>query len=194
MQSADIYKYTGNRNTNFSIRNSTLLFSTNNRNEYRNSEISFSVQLNSPYTGYPNNEISVRWSIAPHIGDNIVKCFDVAFGIVNGKTRIRYEHQHPEYTDVLAVGGTQGAPVSTAKPIELKFVKIDFFDRSTLFIVSQRIDESGWKELFNFREREHYVDEYPNGTQIAIKVKDYNNDIILSNVSVAEIEPLVYGY
>jgi len=186
-----IYKPTGLTNTKFSVRNSTILFETQNRNEYKSSEVTFAARFNSEYRGKNDNEVSVRWSIDKHSGDNIVKCFDVGYNITTGKTRIRYEHQHPDYTDVLAVGGTQGIPLSTDSFSEFKFVKLDYWDRTTLFQVFQKIDESGWTELFNYMDKDHYVDEYPTGAQIAIKVKDYTDNVILKDITVAEIEERV---
>ena len=191
-----IYKPTGLTNTKFSVRNSTLLFETGTKNQYKSSKVTFSIGLNSQYTGLRDNEVSVRWSIAPHYGDNIVKCFDVGYYIATGKTRIRYEHQHPEYTNALAVGGTPGEPITEPRVFsKLMFVKLDLPNNNeTVFQVAQQQQEPGdsnsssWKELFHYVDRDHYVDEYPIGAQIAIKVKDPTDNIILKDIVVEEIE------
>lgn len=190
MSKADIqYKPTGLRNNNYNIINNTVVFKTDKPNAFSSSEITLFAKLKTN-NGVSDNEISVRWSAAPHIGDNIVKCFDLGFGIKNGKTRLRYEHKHPEYTDVLAVGGTQGVVLNTDDYIGLRFVKLNLQDETTLFNVYQNTNNDDWVELFSFVENEYFVGNYPNGCEIAIKPKENFNNISMNNVSVVEIVPV----
>ena len=179
-QSAD------NPNSNLRIVNNTIIFETDKPDAFRNSVVKFSAKLNSETVS--DNEISVRWSSAPHYGDNIVQCFDVGFGIKTGKTRMRYEHKHPEYTDVLGVGETMGYPLTSDSYVELEFVKYDNEgERTPVFEVYQTRNNGERIKLFRFEDPAHYVEHYPNGCQIAIKPKENLDRIDIKDISVEEI-------
>ena len=186
MQNADIqYKPTGFSNNNYSIVNNTILFTTDKPDSFKNSVVKFSAKLNSETVS--DNEISVRWSSAPHYGDNIVQCFDLGFGIKTGKTRFRYELKHPEYTNVIAEGDTVGHPLSTNEYVGLEFVKVNNLDKTTGLEIYQLVKDERIR-LFSHTAKEYFVDSYPNGCQIAIKPKENFQKISIKDIIVAEIE------
>jgi|SRR5580765_587717 len=188
MQLADIYKLTGNSNSNFSIRNSTFVFDTNTPNAYRSSVVKFEARLNSPDSLAPYNEINVRWSAAPHTGNSIVKCFHVGFDTKTGQTRIRYEHQHPEYTDALGVGDTVGYSLENSS-IAFEFIKLDNMEEKATYFEVNEIRHGDKMRLFSYKDTEHFVEDYPNGCQIAIKINDNTENVLLSHINIEEIEP-----
>ena len=187
MQQADIqYKPTGFSNNNYSIVNNTILFPTDRPDAFKNSLVRFSAKLNSETVS--DNEISVRWSSAPHIGDNIVQCFDVGFGIKTGKTRFRYELKHPEYTNTIAEGDVTGDPLNINEYTQLEFVKVNNPDKSTGLEIYHTAVDGGRIKLFSHQTSEYFVDDYPNGCQIAIKPKENFEKINIKDIIVAEIE------
>jgi hypothetical protein len=198
--SADInninYRPTGLTNSNYSIVNSTILFRVPDRkpDAFRSSTVIFDAKLNTYPSLVADNEISVRWSSAPHSGESIVQCFDLGFGVKTGKTRLRYEHQHPEYTDALAVGNIVGSPLDTKDYDRLEFVKLDILGEKTpLFEVYQTTVGSGGNDrikLFSFTDPAHFVEWYPNGCEIAIKPKENFENIDIREITVKEIEPV----
>lgn len=179
MQSADT------SNKNFRIVNNTIIFETDKPNAYRSSVVKFLAKLNSDTIS--DNEISVRWSSAPHYGDNIVQCFDLGFGIKTGKTRFRYELKHPEYTDTIAEGDIHGYPLSTDEYVGLEFVKVNNWDKTTGLEVYQYRQADRIK-LFSHKTKEYFVDSYPNGCQIAIKPKENFDKIDIKDISITEIQ------
>jgi len=172
---------------NLRIVNNTILFELNKPNAYTNSKVTFSAKLNSSSI-VTHNEISVRWSIGPHTGQEIVKCFDVGFGIKTGKTRFRYELKHPEYTDVIANGDVIGYPLNTDEYVGLEFVKQNLPDEhATLLEVYQSTHVERMK-LFSHKTSEYFVDDYQNGCQIAIKPKENFDKIDIKDISITEIQ------
>lgn len=176
-----------NSPNNLRISNNTIIFDGNRLNTYASSRVKFLVKLNSDEESISDNEISVRWSSASHYGDNIVQCFDLGFGVKTGKTRFRYELQHPEYTDTLATGNITGQPLSTESYTQLEFIKVNNWDKTTGLEIHQTTNIDRIK-LFEYKTSEYFVDDYPNGCQIAIKPKKNFDKIDIKDISITEVQ------
>jgi len=58
-----------------------------------------------------DDEISIKFSEKSHSGSNMTQCYDLGLDIKSGKTRMRFEAKHPEYSG--NIGGGQGTPQGT---------------------------------------------------------------------------------
>ncbi len=187
MQLADIqYKPTGLGTTDFSIKNSTIVFEPGKPNSYRSSLVRFAAKLKQENAAA--TDVSVRWSVAPHKDDNIVQCFDLGFNVKTGETRIRYEHQHPEYTDALAVGDIIGYPLSLDTFVGFEFIKLDNLENKTSSFELAQFWHGDRIRMLSYTDTEHFVQDYPNGCQIAIKPKENIDRVDIKDIEVLEIE------
>ena len=91
------------------------------KNNFRDDGKRFDVKVGdwpqSEVTGYfrftqnpVDDEVSIKWSQVPHSGSNMVNCYDSGCSIKDGKTRLRMELKHPEYSSALATG--KGVPLN----------------------------------------------------------------------------------
>ena len=190
MQQADtIYEPTGKTNYSYERRGDTIVFKNMGADSFKNSELTAYIK-----TGFyepPNKEISGRWSIDRHYGNNIVMCYDLSFNMSTGKTRWRYEDVHPEYTNTIDGGQTDGAPLAQNKWCGLKFVRKNH-DNGVLLEIYQDAGETGdWKRLFSVYNTRYIVNDYPNGAEVALKVHELTEkqDYELRDVSLVEIKP-----
>ncbi len=58
-----------------------------------------------------DDEISIKFSEKSHSGSNMTQCYDLGLDIKSGKTRMRFEAEHPKYSG--NIGGGQGTPQGT---------------------------------------------------------------------------------
>lgn len=58
-----------------------------------------------------DDEISIKFSEKSHSGSNMTQCYDLGLDIQSGKTRMRFEAEHPSYSG--NIGGGQGTPQGT---------------------------------------------------------------------------------
>jgi hypothetical protein len=58
-----------------------------------------------------DDEISIKFSEKSHSGSNMTQCYDLGLDIQSGKTRMRFEAEHPNYSG--NIGGGQGTPQGT---------------------------------------------------------------------------------
>lgn len=185
-QQQTLYKSTGLKHTDFIIKNSTILFETNKRNAYRNSEVT--VFLKKYEDDIKDGDLTVRWSSGQHYWNNTVDCFELAFNIKTGKITAKYEHVHPEHVKIDE--NQNGSPLTNHESIGLKFVKRDSpAQKVTSLEVHQKFN-SKWRLVFNVYTPDYFVWNYPYGCQIAVKLNDGNNDgrIAIRDMSVVEVE------
>ena len=83
MQQADtIYEPTGKTNYSYERRGDTIVFKNTGADSFKNSELT--VYIKTSLYEPPDKEVSGRWSIAPHIGNNVVMCYDLGFNMKTG--------------------------------------------------------------------------------------------------------------
>lgn len=100
-----------------------------------------------------DDEISAKFSEKSHSGSNMTNCYDLGLDIKSGKTRMRFEARHPDYSG--NIGGGQGTPQGT-KWIGYKAAKIVNTDGTVTIKYWQDIgDNEGntpanqWKEVYS---------------------------------------------
>lgn len=108
-----------------------------------------------------DDEVSIKWSQVPHSGRNMVNCYDSGVSIKNGKTRLRMELKHPDYSGALATG--QGSPLKD-KWIGYKGIKTVGTDGSvTIKLYQDTGDNEGdkpanqWKEIFSHVDKKYKI-------------------------------------
>ena len=103
-----------------------------------------------------DDEISIKFSEKSHSGSNAVQCYDTGLGIKDGKTRMRFENPHPNYSGNL--GGGKGEPQGT-KWVGYKAAKIVNSDGTvTIKCWQDTGDNEGDKPANNWKETYSYTD------------------------------------
>lgn len=103
-----------------------------------------------------DDEISIKWSEKSHSGNADVQCYDTGVKIKTGKTRMRFEQPHPEYSG--NIGGGQGEPQGT-KWIGYKGAKIVNGDGTvTIRLWQDTGDNEGDKPANNWKEIYSHTD------------------------------------
>ena len=99
-----------------------------------------------------DDEVSIKFSEKSHSGSNETNCYDLGLDIKSGKTRMRFEQVHPNYSG--SIGGGQGSPQGT-KWIGYKGAKIVNADGTvTIKMWQDTGDNEGdkpanqWKEVY----------------------------------------------
>lgn len=112
------------------------------------------------FTSNPvDDEVSIKWSEKSHSGSNEVQCYDSGVGIKDGKTRMRFENPHPNYSGNL--GGGQGVPLND-KFIGYKGIWTPNADGSvTVKLYQDAGNNEGatpaneWKEVYNYTDTKY---------------------------------------
>jgi hypothetical protein len=106
-----------------------------------------------------DDEISIKFSEKSHSGSNMTQCYDLGLNIKNGKTRMRFEAKHPEYSG--SIGGGQGTPQGT-KWFGYKAAKIVNTDGTvTIKYWQDTGDNEGdkpanqWKEIYSHTDTKY---------------------------------------
>lgn len=106
-----------------------------------------------------DDEVSIKWSVVSHSGNNEVKCYDSGISIKNGKARLRWENPHPEYSGSLGSG--QGQPLPAGKWIGYKGTKTVGSDGSVTIKLYQDTGDNEtkpsnqWKEIFSHTDTKY---------------------------------------
>jgi hypothetical protein len=121
-----------------------------------------------------DDEVSIKWSEVSHSGHNDVQCYDSGVSIKDGKTRMRFENPHPEYSGNL--GGGQGVPLND-KFIGYKGIWTPNPDGSvTVKLYQDAGNNEGdkpaneWKEVYNYTDTK-YKRSGPH-PEVTIRVDD----------------------
>lgn len=112
------------------------------------------------FTSNPvDDEVSIKWSEVSHSGKNQVQCYDSGISIKNGKSRMRFENPHPNYSGNL--GGGQGVPLND-KFIGYKGIWTPNADGSvTVKLYQDAGNNEGdkpaneWKEVYNYTDTKY---------------------------------------
>lgn len=106
-----------------------------------------------------DDEVSIKWSEKSHSGKNEVQCYDSGISIKNGKSRMRFENPHPEYSGNL--GGGQGVPLKD-KFIGYKGIWTPNADGSVTVKLYQDVGNNEgdkpaneWKEVYNYTDTKY---------------------------------------
>ena len=121
-----------------------------------------------------DDEVSIKWSEMSHSGSNNVQCYDSGVDIKSGKTRMRFENPHPDYSGNL--GGGQGVPLKD-KFIGYKGIWTPNADGSvTVKLYQDAGNNEGttpaneWKEVYNYTDTK-YKRNGPH-PEVTIRVDD----------------------
>ena len=139
-----------------------------------------------------DDEVSIKWSQLPHSGSNKVNCYDSGCSIKTGKTRLRMELVHPDYSGALGTG--QGVPLKD-KFIGYKGVKTVSGDSVTIKLYQDAGNNEGdkpsneWKQIFSHTDTKYKITgEHPYITiRIDDPAKKGQKDLKWKWLSVAKI-------
>jgi hypothetical protein len=107
-----------------------------------------------------DDEVSAKWSQVPHSGSNMVNCYDSGVSVQTGKSRLRMELKHPEYSSALATG--QGVPLND-KFIGYKGIKTVGSDGSVTIELYQDTGDNEtkpsntWKKIFSHKDTKYKI-------------------------------------
>lgn len=102
-----------------------------------------------------DDEVSAKFSEVPHSGSNMTNCYDLGLDIQSGKTRMRFEAKHPEYSG--NIGGGQGTPQGT-KWFGYKAAKIVNSDGTVTIKYWQDTGDNETKPSNNWKEVYSHTD------------------------------------
>lgn len=110
-----------------------------------------------------DDEVSGKTSTLSHSGDNRTDCYDMGVSTKGGRSRIRFEQIHPNYTSNLGEGHTP-APALGNKFIGYKFLKYVNADGTvTCQVLVDTGDNEGdkpaneWKEIFKWTDTKYKI-------------------------------------
>lgn len=117
--------------------------------------------LDSPIS----DEVSGKYSTLRHSGENRTDCYDMGVSTQGGRSRIRFEQIHPNYTNTLATGHVP-APLLGKQFIGYKFIKKPNPDKTVTcrILVDQGNNEGNkpaneWKEIFKWKDTKYKIDK-----------------------------------
>jgi hypothetical protein len=105
-----------------------------------------------------DDEISIKFSEKSHSGSNMTQCYDLGLDIQSGKTRMRFEAEHPNYSG--NIGGGQGTPQGT-KWFGYKGAKIVNADGTVTIKYWQDTGDNetkpsnSWKEVYSHTDSKY---------------------------------------
>ena len=105
-----------------------------------------------------DDEVSAKFSEKSHSGSNMTNCYDLGLDIQSGKTRMRFEAKHPEYSG--NIGGGQGTPQGT-KWFGYKAAKIVNADGTVTIKYWQDTGDNetkpsnSWKEVYSHTDTKY---------------------------------------
>ena len=129
----------------------------------------------------PDDEVSGKWSVESHSGENEVQCLDIGVGIKDGSARWRFENPHPTYT------GNLGKEIVKGKPLDKTFVGYLFVRRDlpdgtsvNLQVYQDQGNSEGakpanqWVKIADWIDKKYNIRKYPVGPLITIRVDGSN--------------------
>ncbi len=182
-------------------------FNNNDRNDGKRMDFKNAKAgeyINSAVLGYfafpkgkaPDDEVSGKWSVENHSGNNKVQCYDMGISIKDGDSRWRFENPHPEYTGNLGKGKENGVPLDD-KFVGYMFIRRTLQNGNVALEIWQDVGNNEgkqvsnqWKQLAYWEDAKYKVTKYPSGPKITIRIDGKNvvKDLKLKHVQCVELK------